>query len=165
MTMSKIMTAAMMHIRIFMSFHHICFLTRLAPRRNPCAETARLSVLSCSESKRSPRSETLLMLSRMIPTVLSISWSRHVSSYFTLVHQAIMRVQGLIGHMKANSMPYAGSKAMLACSSAALECMVMKFAIARRYEPTGQVSCRTKQYADLCLSRSDRSREGAADHG
>jgi hypothetical protein len=34
---------------------------------------ARLSVLSCSESSRSPRSETLLMLSRMIPTVLSIS--------------------------------------------------------------------------------------------
>ncbi len=30
-------------ILIFMSFHHICLRTRLAPLRNPCAETARLS--------------------------------------------------------------------------------------------------------------------------
>jgi hypothetical protein len=29
--------------------------------------------LSCSESRRAPRSDTLLMLSRMMPTVLSIS--------------------------------------------------------------------------------------------
>lgn len=59
MTMRTQMPMAMM-TRIFMSFHlrcvshctalsplgrthHICFLTRLAPRRNPCAETARLS--------------------------------------------------------------------------------------------------------------------------
>jgi hypothetical protein len=63
------------HMRIFMSFHHICLRTRLAPLLKPCAETARLSVLSCSESRRAPRSETLLMLSRMMPTVLSISWS------------------------------------------------------------------------------------------
>lgn len=28
---------------IFMSFHHICLRTLLAPRLNPCAETARLS--------------------------------------------------------------------------------------------------------------------------
>lgn len=62
------------HMRIFMSFHHICLRTRLAPLLKPCAETARLSVLSCSESRRAPRSETLLMLSRMMPTVLSISW-------------------------------------------------------------------------------------------
>lgn len=64
--------------------------TRFAPRRKPCAETARLSaqrqsvriadgatlhdapVLSCSESRRSPRSATLVMLSRMMPTVSSI---------------------------------------------------------------------------------------------
>lgn len=64
---------AMRHMRIFMSFHHICLRTRFAPLRNPCADTARLSVLSCRESRRAPRSETLLMLSRMIPTVLSIS--------------------------------------------------------------------------------------------
>jgi len=61
------------HMRIFMSFHHICLRTRLAPLRKPWADTARLSVLSCSESRRAPRSETLLMLSRMMPTVLSIS--------------------------------------------------------------------------------------------
>ena len=64
----------MRHMRIFMSFHHICLRTRLAPLRKPWADTARLSVLSCSESRRAPRSETLLMLSRMMPTVLSISW-------------------------------------------------------------------------------------------
>ena len=64
------------HMRIFMSFHHICLRTRLAPFRKPWADTARLSVLSCSESRRAPRSETLLMLSRMMPTVLSISWMR-----------------------------------------------------------------------------------------
>lgn len=62
------------HMRIFMSFHHICFRTRFAPRRKSCAEWARLSVLSCKESKCSPRLETCLMLSRMMPTVLSISW-------------------------------------------------------------------------------------------
>jgi hypothetical protein len=67
------------HMRIFMSFHHICFRTRFAPLRKPWADTARLSVLSCSESRRAPRSETLLMLSRMIPTVLSISCSRPIS--------------------------------------------------------------------------------------
>lgn len=102
--------------------YHICFRTRLAPRRNPWADIARLSmrwkgfqghsrmlrlcddgvsavpssdaesvevaadplpcippkrqrclpVLSCNESKRSPRSVTLLMFSRMTPTVSSI---------------------------------------------------------------------------------------------
>jgi hypothetical protein len=31
-------------IFIFVSFHHMAFLTLLAPRRNPCAETARLSL-------------------------------------------------------------------------------------------------------------------------
>jgi hypothetical protein len=66
----------MRHMRIFMSFHHICLRTRLAPRRKPWADCARLSVLSCSESRRAPRSETLLMLSRIIPTVLSISYVR-----------------------------------------------------------------------------------------
>jgi hypothetical protein len=74
MTMSRMMMPTMRHMRIFMSFHHICLRTRLAPLRKPWADTARLSVLSCSESKRAPRSDTLLMLSRMMPTVLSISW-------------------------------------------------------------------------------------------
>lgn len=68
------------HMRIFMSFHHICLRTRLAPRRKPWAETARVSVLSCRESRRAPRSETLLMLSRMMPTVLSISCETSVSA-------------------------------------------------------------------------------------
>lgn len=67
------MMPTMRHMRIFMSFHHICLRTRFAPLRKPWADTARLSVLSCRESRRAPRSETLLMLSRMIPTVLSIS--------------------------------------------------------------------------------------------
>lgn len=70
----------MRHMRIFMSFHHICLRTRLAPLRKPWAEVARLSVLSWSESRRAPRSETLLMLSRMIPTVLSISCYRVMSA-------------------------------------------------------------------------------------
>jgi hypothetical protein len=74
MTTSRMMMPAMRHMRIFMSFHHICLRTRLAPLRKPWADTARLSVLSCRESRRAPRSETLLMLSRMMPTVLSISW-------------------------------------------------------------------------------------------
>ena len=73
MTTSRMMMPTIRHMRIFMSFHHICLRTRLAPLRKPCAETARLSVLSCNESRRAPRSETLLILSRMIPTVLSIS--------------------------------------------------------------------------------------------
>jgi len=54
------------------TFHHICFRTRLAPRRNPWADTARLSVLSWRASRRSPRCETLLMFSLMTPTVSSI---------------------------------------------------------------------------------------------
>ena len=73
MTTSRMMMPTMRHMRIFMSFHHICFRTRFAPRRKPWADTARLSVLSCRESSRAPRSETLLILSRIIPTVLSIS--------------------------------------------------------------------------------------------
>jgi hypothetical protein len=73
MTTSRMMMPTMRHMRIFMSFHHICLRTRLAPLRKPWADWARLSVLSWSESRRAPRSETLLMLSRMMPTVLSIS--------------------------------------------------------------------------------------------
>jgi len=65
-----------MHMRIFMSFHHICFLTRFAPLRKPWAETARLSVLSWRESNRSPRWETLLIFSRITPTVSSICWKQ-----------------------------------------------------------------------------------------
>lgn len=90
--MSKMMIPAIKHILIFMSyislsdraiagqqynrltFHHICLRTLFAPRRNPCAETARLSVLSWRESNLSPRCETLLMFSRMTPTVSSICW-------------------------------------------------------------------------------------------
>jgi len=71
MTMMMAIATPMM-IRIFMSFHHIFLRTRLAPRLNPCADTARLSVLSCSWSSRSPRSATFVMLSLMIPTVSSI---------------------------------------------------------------------------------------------
>ena len=66
------MMPTIMQMRIFMSFHHICFLTRFAPLLNPCAETARLSVLSCNESRRSPLWDTLLMFSRITPTVSSI---------------------------------------------------------------------------------------------
>jgi hypothetical protein len=68
------------------SFHRICLRTRLAPLPKPCAAMARLSVLSCSESRRAPRSETLLMLSRMMPTVLSISYI-HVSGCQTHLYR------------------------------------------------------------------------------
>src|SRR5271168_2300236 len=64
----RIITPPTRHNLIFISFHHICFLTLFAPRLNPCALTARLSVFDSSESRRSPRSATLLILSRMMPT-------------------------------------------------------------------------------------------------
>lgn len=32
--------------------HHICFLTLLAPRRNPCAETARSSAIYATRTSR-----------------------------------------------------------------------------------------------------------------
>lgn len=78
---SRMMMPMIRHILIFMSFHHICFLTLLAPRLKPCAETARLSVLSCRLSRRSPRSETLLMLLRMTLTVESISCTNNSSAF------------------------------------------------------------------------------------
>jgi hypothetical protein len=74
MTISRTMMPTIKHMRIFISFHHICFRTRFAPLRNPWAETARLSVLSWRESSRSPRCETLLMFSRITPTVSSICY-------------------------------------------------------------------------------------------
>ena len=101
----RIMTPPTRHKRIFISqslakypivierggqtFHHICFRTRFAPRRNPCAETARLSFNQVSSysgegnripvfdsrlSNLSPRSATLLILSRIIPTYRRVSW-------------------------------------------------------------------------------------------
>jgi hypothetical protein len=55
----RITTPPMRHKRIFISFHHICFRTRFAPRRNPCAETARLSTpqsaSSVHQSRTNPR--------------------------------------------------------------------------------------------------------------
>lgn len=63
-------------------FHHICLRTLLAPRRKPCADTARLSVLSWRESRRSPRWETLLMFSRITPTVSSICCRRALVSTY-----------------------------------------------------------------------------------
>jgi hypothetical protein len=80
-----------------LSFHHICLRTRLAPLRKPWADTARLSVLSCSESRRAPRSETLLMLSRMIPTVLSISWS---ASQRAMSHTSFCALKLRSSHMR-----------------------------------------------------------------
>jgi hypothetical protein len=76
MTISRMMMPTIMQIRIFMSFHHICLRTRLAPRRKPCADVARLSVLSCRASRRSPRCEALFRLSCIWRTVLSISYCR-----------------------------------------------------------------------------------------
>jgi len=73
MTINRMMMPTIMQIRIFMSFHHICLRTRLAPRRKPCADVARLSVLSCRASRRSPRCEALFRLSCIWRTVLSIS--------------------------------------------------------------------------------------------
>lgn len=35
MIISKIMMPTIRHIRIFISFHHICFLTLFAPRLKP----------------------------------------------------------------------------------------------------------------------------------
>ena len=78
MTTSKMMTQITRHTRIFMSFHHICLRTRLAPRRKPCADTARLSVLSWRESRRSPRSETPIMFDRIARIVSSISYRKHI---------------------------------------------------------------------------------------
>lgn len=43
MTTTRMAMPTAMRMRIFMSFHHICLRTRLAPRRNPCALCARLS--------------------------------------------------------------------------------------------------------------------------
>jgi len=71
-TIKRTIMPTMIQILIFMSFHHICFLTLFAPLRKPCADTARLSVLSCNASRRSPRCETLFMLSLITPTVSSI---------------------------------------------------------------------------------------------
>ncbi len=80
MTMRRTMIPTIKHMRIFMSFHHICFRTLFAPLRKPWAETARLSVLSRRESSRSPLCDTLLMFSRITPTVSSICCKRsHVS--------------------------------------------------------------------------------------
>lgn len=45
---NRMMIPITMHMRIFISFHHICFRTRLAPRRKPWAETAKLSKAVCS---------------------------------------------------------------------------------------------------------------------
>ena len=78
MTTSKMMMQITKHTRIFMSFHHICLRTRLAPRRKPCADTARLSVLSCRESRRSPRSETPIMFERIARIVSSISYRKRI---------------------------------------------------------------------------------------
>lgn len=94
MTMSKMMMPTIRQILIFMSFHHICFLTLLAPRLNPCAETARLSVLSCRLSRRSPRSETLLILLRMTLTVESISC--HQSSAISSSNETVARLQAVM---------------------------------------------------------------------
>jgi hypothetical protein len=83
-TMMTIITAIArpMMMRIFISFHHIFFLTLFAPRRKPCADTARLSVLSCSESNLSPLSATLVMLSLIISTVSSIcAWIAAVFAF------------------------------------------------------------------------------------
>ena len=74
-TINTMMTPKIRHILIFISFHHMSFLTRLAPRRKPCALIARLSVLFSIESNLSPRSATLLILSLMIPTVSSICYN------------------------------------------------------------------------------------------
>lgn len=73
-TMMKMMTATAtpMMMRIFISFHHMFFRTLFAPLRKPCADTARLSVLSCNESSLSPLSATFVIFSLMIPTVSSI---------------------------------------------------------------------------------------------
>lgn len=43
-------------IRILMSFHHICLRTRLAPRRKPCAEAARVSAKSAGRRTGPTRS-------------------------------------------------------------------------------------------------------------
>lgn len=74
MITSKMMMPTTMQILIFMSFHHICLRTRLAPRLKPCADVARLSVLSWRASRRSPRCEALFRLSCIWRTVLSISY-------------------------------------------------------------------------------------------
>ena len=63
------------HICVYGRAISTCFRTLFAPRRKPCADCAKLSVLSCNESRRAPRSDTLLILSLMMPTVLSISYS------------------------------------------------------------------------------------------
>jgi hypothetical protein len=105
MMMSRMRMPTKRQMRIFMSFHHICLRTRLAPLRKPCAETARLSVLSCSESRRAPRSDTLLMLSLMIPTVLSISCdaSQCMRSYMQTIKDFEMRIAQVLSARKHGS--------------------------------------------------------------
>ena len=83
MMTSRMMMPTMRHMRIFMSFHHICLRTLLAPRRKPCADWARLSVLFWRESRRSSRAlscRTFLSISWMAPL---ISWRRVSTSVFT----------------------------------------------------------------------------------
>eukprot|EP00834_Sanchytrium_tribonematis_P006088 NODE_418_length_7796_cov_0.461868.p9 type:complete len:119 gc:universal NODE_418_length_7796_cov_0.461868:5304-5660(+) len=52
----------------FMSLHHICLLTLLAPRLNCMEDSCKDSVLFCKLSKFSPLSITLWILSCIIPT-------------------------------------------------------------------------------------------------
>jgi hypothetical protein len=111
------MMPAIKHMRIFMSFHHICLRTRFAPRRKPCAETARLSVLSCRASRRSPRCETLLMFSLMTPTVSSICYNivsqtipedTHVTSFPELPAPKLVSGRHFVdqlGHGKSGVVP------------------------------------------------------------
>lgn len=75
-TINNTIIPTIIHIRIFMSFHHICFRTLLAPRLNPCADVAKLSVLSCNLLIFSPRSEALTRLDRIWSTALATSYTR-----------------------------------------------------------------------------------------
>jgi hypothetical protein len=78
-TMRRMIMPMMMHIRIFTSFHHICFLILFAPLRKFCAEVARLSVLSCKASRCSPRWPTELMFSFIASMVSSICYQGQMS--------------------------------------------------------------------------------------
>lgn len=121
MMTSKTMMPMIRHILIFMSFHHICFLTLLAPRLKPCAETARLSVLSCRLSRRSPRSETLLMLLRMTLTVESISCINSQS--------LSVRIEShLVGDVRLGGQRYAGCRLCWRRRSGQRECRGRKAA-------------------------------------
>ena len=79
MISKRMMMPTRIQILIFTFFHHICLRTRLAPRRNPCADWLRFSDLSWSWSMCSPRWATDSRFFFITLTVSSICCDLYVS--------------------------------------------------------------------------------------